>query len=104
VIGVVVVLPRKFPNIKPSGDKASRPVPKNFFKRLWQNWGDFNVRLGGFQTRMAFSLLFLILIAPVALAVRWGNDPLSLKHKINESYWVTRMRSVVNPEEFRKQF
>jgi len=104
LVGVLAVWPRKSSGRETSRYESPKPAPRNIFKRLWQGWEDFIVRLGGFQTRMIFSLCFFILVSPVALAVNIFRDPLRLKYRKTESYWLTRAKTLPSLERFRKQF
>jgi hypothetical protein len=48
-------------------------------RRLWEGWKRVAKRIGNFQARVILTLLYFVIIAPFALIVRWGADPLSLK-------------------------
>ena len=48
-------------------------------KKLWQGWKRIAKKIGDFQARVILTVLYFVIIAPFALIVRWGADPLSLK-------------------------
>lgn len=102
--GMLAVWPRKLSRQETASYEAPKHVPENTFKRLWQRWKDFSIILGAFQTRMIFSLCFFILVSPVALAVKTMHDPLSLKFRKNESYWLPKSKTTPSLGQFRKQF
>ena len=105
LIGVLAVLPRKLPEQEVL--KTQRPkeaISSNLVKRLWQSWGNFSKRTGSFQTRILLSLFFFILVTPFALAVKVFSDPLSIKHESGDSYWLSKIKSEADLEQFRRQF
>jgi len=67
LIGMLAVWPRKLTGQETASYEAPKPAPGNIFKRLWQSWKGFSIRMGSFQTRIIFSLCFFILASPVAL-------------------------------------
>jgi len=82
----------------------SVPAEGNIIKRLWHSWEAFTVRLGGFQTRIAFTLFFLIVMSPIAVAVRLRHDPLRLRLGKLETYWLPRSSILSGLDDLRKQF
>ena len=104
LIGVLAVLPRKLPGWEPTTSGAPEPATGNALKRLWQGWKGFSTRLGAFQTRVLLSLVFFILGSPFILFARVLGDPLHLRTRGSESYWLSRAKPVSGLEQFRKQF
>ena len=104
VIGVLAVLPRKLSVEEASSNKEPKEASRNLLERLWQNWGDFSKRMGGFQSRIILSLFFLILVLPLALGVKVFSDPLRLKHRSGESHWLLRMETEADLEQSKRQF
>lgn len=105
LIGVLAVLPRKLPEQKVSNtQRPKEAISSNLVKRLWQSWGNFSKRTGNFQTRIFLSLFFFILVSPLALAVKVFSDPLSIKHESDNSYWLSKIKSETDLEQFRRQF
>lgn len=103
LVGVLAIWPRKLSGQENPGSKTPAPVG-NVLKRLWQGWKGFSSRLGTFQTRMLLSLCFFLLGSPLILFARLLRDPLHLKSKGSESYWLSRTRPMTGLEHFRKQF
>jgi len=52
---------------------------QNLGKVLWESWKRFGRRVGDFQARLVLTVLYFVIVAPFALVVRWGGDPLSTK-------------------------
>ena len=48
-------------------------------RRLWEGWKRFGRKMGDFQARLLLTLFYFVILAPFALALRWGADPLGLK-------------------------
>ena len=55
-------------------------------RNLWERWKRVAKRIGDFQARFILSLLYFVIIAPFALLVRWGTDPLSLKQSTQKGW------------------
>lgn len=63
-----------------------------FWRPLRSGWMSLGRGLGWFNSRVIYSLAFLLLFAPVAVLVRlFGEDPLDPREEEDpESYWITR--------------
>jgi hypothetical protein len=48
-------------------------------KFFWEKWKKLAKRIGDFQARLILSVLYFVVVAPFALIVRFGADPLSIK-------------------------
>jgi len=48
-------------------------------KSLWEAWKRVARKIGNFQARVLLFVFYSLILAPFALAVRWGSDPLALK-------------------------
>ena len=48
-------------------------------RSLWELWKRAAKTIGDFQARVLLTLFYFVILAPFALAVRWGSDPLALK-------------------------
>jgi hypothetical protein len=48
-------------------------------KSLWEAWTRVARKIGSFQARVLLSVFYSLILAPFALAVRWGSDPLAIK-------------------------
>jgi hypothetical protein len=104
LIGVLAIWPRKLPEERVSISNEPKEAITNLFKKLWQSWGSFSKRVGNFQSRIFLSLFFFILFSPLALAVKMFSDPLRIRFRGNESYWLPKMKTEVDLEQFRRQF
>ncbi len=48
-------------------------------RSLWEWWKRAGKAIGDFQARVLLVLFYFVILAPFALAIRWGSDPLALK-------------------------
>jgi len=109
MIGVLAIWPRKLPQEAASRQTDSisrrqRESSRNLVKKLWGEWQGLFNRAGSFQSRIILSLFFLIVVSPLALAVKTFSDPLRIKHPGNGSYWLAKMKTKADLEQFRRQF
>ena len=65
-------------------------------KKLWENWKKLAKKIGDFQARLILTVLYFVLVAPFALVVRWGADPLSIKRRA-ERGWYLKTESKGSP-------
>lgn len=86
-------------------DKTPGPAPAgSFFKRLWQDWTRFAVRLGNFQGRVLLAFFYFGIVTPFGLLVRLFADPLHLKTAKKSSFWLERAQSTSDLDQMRSQF
>ncbi|MFC2016367.1 hypothetical protein ACFLUF_01505 [Chloroflexota bacterium] len=105
VVGMLAVWPRKLFSRETISYEVLKQSSRHTLERLWQGWKDFSKRMGEFQSRIVFSLLFFILISPFALAVKAFSDPLGIKkHRGDDSYWLLKIKTEVDLGKFRRQF
>jgi hypothetical protein len=83
-----------------AGEPPSAPSERS----IWERWKDFSRRMGGFQSRIILSLFYFFFVSPFALAVKTFSDPLRLKQRSIESYWLQKQEGQADIEEFRRQF
>ena len=50
-------------------------------KRIWQAWKRLAQKIGNFQARVLLTVIYVVLILPFGLAVRWFSDPLRIKRR-----------------------
>jgi hypothetical protein len=55
-------------------------------RKLWEGWKRVAKRIGDFQARVILTVLYFVIIAPFALIVRWGADPLALKRSAQKGW------------------
>jgi hypothetical protein len=64
---------------------------------------EFSAKIGTFQSQVLLGLLFLIVFAPVALAVRVFSDPLKIKKPGRGSLWSLKTKIAPDLELFKRQ-
>ncbi|QWD68651.1 hypothetical protein AOC21_01695 [Polynucleobacter sp. VK25] len=66
-------------------------------------WFALSLFLGKLISPMALSIIFFVLIVPVALVTRlFGRDELLLKKRQSMSYWINK--PPIKPDSFKNQF
>lgn len=71
-------------------------------KVSWQRWKVLAEKIGHFQARVLFALLYFLLVTPFALGVKIFADPLQMKKKAEK--WGNFHRQTLTLEDARKQF
>lgn len=71
---------------------------------LWERWKRIAHAIGDIQARVILSLMYLVLVAPFAIAVRVGSDPLLLRRRAGGT-WLPRPDVSGDPLAYaRRQF
>ena len=105
VVGIMAVSFRRIHRDTESGQEEGEKIPHTFVKRIWHRWTGFSRRMGGFQSRVMLSFFFFIIVSPVALIIKVLGDPLRIKKKQDmESYWLAKIASSTELEDYRRQF
>ncbi|MDP4115156.1 MAG: SxtJ family membrane protein [Bacteroidota bacterium] len=75
-------------------------------KPLNKVWMGFSIILGFFTSRIILTILFYLIITPMALIFRIiGKDPLNINtDKKVSSYWIKRENTSVAKIDFERQF
>ena len=75
-------------------------------KPLNKAWMGFSIILGFFTSRIILTILFYLIITPMALIFRIiGKDPLNINtDKKVSSYWIKRENTSVAKIDFERQF
>lgn len=73
-------------------------------KELWSRWEPIATKIGNFQARVILSLLYVLIVTPFGLAVRFLSDPLRLKHEQELTFWQTKEVPDATLEQARRQF
>ena len=91
VVGTLLVLPALvFPRMLGPVERA---------------WMGLAAVLGAVNTRILLTLVYVLVVTPIAWVRRLGGDPLDRKLGTGApSHWMPRERGPVNPETYRKQF
>lgn len=74
-----------------------------FLKRAWEAWKRFAFWLGDKQATLIYTILYFIMVGPVALARRLVSDPLLTKARHQPTFWRPRPHSPVTLAEARRQ-
>ena len=71
-------------------------------RALWEGWKRVAKRIGDVQARILLTIFYFLILAPFALVVRWGMDPLAIK---TAAGWRSREASSSSPlEQASRQF
>lgn len=70
--------------------------------KLWEGWKAVARRIGEFQSRVLLTILYLILIGPVAVLLRPFSDPLRRRARAG-SYWLPRSGALTSLDQARRQ-
>lgn len=70
-------------------------------RRLWEGWKRFGRKMGDFQARLLLTVFYFVILAPFALVVRLGADPLGLKRS---GGWLPVTRDADPLARARRQF
>lgn len=71
-------------------------------RALWEGWKRVAKRIGDVQARILLTIFYFSILAPFALVVRWGMDPLAIKAAAG---WRSKEDSSGNPlERASRQF
>jgi hypothetical protein len=73
-------------------------------RRLWARWEVIAHAIGNFQARFLLSLLYFVLVPPFGLLVRLFMDPLQLRWRARESFWLAAPSREQSLTAARRQF
>lgn len=68
-------------------EKVVTAVVANPFKRAWQWWQAFSLRMGNTQGRLLMGFFYFLVVTSFALIVRLFSDPLTHKNSPSQSNW-----------------
>ena len=72
-------------------------------RRAWEAWKRFAFWLGDKQATLIYTVLYFVMIGPVALARRLVSDPLLTKARHQHTFWRPRTQTPVTLAEARRQ-
>ena len=74
-----------------SGLQNQAPPGKrpSVFRRAWEAWKPIARKIGDFQARVILVLFYFVILAPFALLLKVGSDPLRMKAR-HEPAWRAR--------------
>ncbi len=106
LIGFFFMLARRSRFVKPRarGLFLTPEEPKKGWKGVWQAWNSFSHDMGDFQGRVLLIFFYFIFVTPFALLVILFSDPLRLRNKNTQTYWLDRPAMPQGLEEARRQF
>jgi hypothetical protein len=62
----------------------------NFLKQLWEGWKKIALKIAHVQGNILLSIIYFVVVMPIALLFRMTQDPLSVKRVKKTSYWTPR--------------
>lgn len=71
--------------------------------RAWAGWKRFAFWLGDKQATLIYTLLYFVIVGPLALIRRPFADPLQFRARANATYWLPRLPRPATLEEARRQ-
>jgi hypothetical protein len=71
--------------------------------RVWAKWKALAQRIGDFQARVILTILYFLILGPLALLYRVFRDPLRLK-RAGTSGWLARPQAADSLEAAGRQF
>jgi len=72
--------------------------------RLWARWKVLAQKIGDFQARVILTLLYFVILGPIALLFKLFRDPLGLKPPAGSSVWVSKPAHEDSLEASKRQF
>ena len=72
-------------------------------KRAWEAWKRFALWLGDKQATLIYTILYFLMIGPVALTRRRFTDPLLVRARHRETFWRPRRQTPPTLVEARRQ-
>lgn len=92
-----------------SVDPADNPRPARtrgieMLGTLWAKWKVLAQRIGDFQARVILTVVYFVVLGPMAIFVRLLRDPLGLKPPARRSTWVAKPAHEDSLEASRRQF
>ncbi len=76
---------------------------RQLLKVAWQRWKVLAEKIGRFQARVIFAVLYFLVVTPFALGVKLFVDPLQMTRK-SAPQWGDFRRQTLTLEDARKQF
>ncbi len=72
-------------------------------KRAWAAWKGFAFWLGDKQATLIYTLLYFVLIGPIAIVRRITADPLQARARGKVSFWLPRVQPPATLADARRQ-
>ena len=71
--------------------------------RAWKAWQRVAHWIGEKQAIVVYTVLYFVVIGPIALVRRVSSDPLQLRGRRRASFWMPRAAMPVSLDEARRQ-
>ncbi|HEY3098138.1 MAG TPA: hypothetical protein VGL14_04470 [Methylomirabilota bacterium] len=71
--------------------------------RAWKAWQRVAHWIGEKQATVVYTVLYFVVIGPIALVRRVFSDPLQLRDRQRASFWMPRAATPVTLDEARRQ-
>lgn len=72
-------------------------------RRFWEGWKRIARKIGNFQARVLLFVFYFVIVAPFALVVRWGGDPLAIKPGTPRGWYPLGEKEGTPAEQARRQ-
>lgn len=72
--------------------------------RLWKAWKPIAQKIGDFQARVILTLMYFLILGPIALLTKLFRDPLGMKRPPQASVWARKPLEHQGLEAARRQF
>jgi hypothetical protein len=77
----------------------------NTLKRIWAGWKAIAAKIAHFQSNLLLGLIYVVVVAPLGLIFKlFGQDPMLLKDRVLNSYWMKRKPITSITEFMKKEF
>ena len=68
-------------------------------------WILFGILIGKIMSPIILGLIYFLIFTPISIISKFfGRDELRLRFKSNQSSWINRGESTIEPESFKNQF
>ncbi len=84
-------------------EKLDTAVSGNIFKRGWQRWSDFAMRMGQVQGRLFMGYFYFLIVTPFGFVGRLFIDALAIKHSPTENNWHKKEQADLTIEATQEQ-
>lgn len=92
------------PDIDAVGHAADISSQLALHIKIWRRWKGLSREMADFQARVLLGLMYLTVVAPLALWYRMSSDPLQLRPATGDSGWQPRAVVSGSLEDARRQF
>lgn len=76
----------------------------NVLRKVWEAWKRFGNFMGDLIGRLVLTFFYFTIFVPFGLGVRLFGDPLQMKLKSRQTYWLERETTDLEIEDANKQF